>query len=92
MHTRLSNRFHAAGERMRVLFGDSLTRGLVSRDAPLERSPSGYSDLELQHALGTNPATYARNVRLNRVRRELLRASLGSAMRRLLQLVGGSST
>jgi AraC family ethanolamine operon transcriptional activator len=126
-------------ERMRVLFGDALSRALVPGDPSLERGPSGYSELEIdilalcvgalmgtserhpvrqckvqryivdrvrecildrpdnppsvselclmlqisrrtlnqtfQHALGTNPVTYARNVRLNRVRRELLRAS-----------------
>lgn len=126
-------------ERMRVLFGDALTRGLVPEDPSLVRGRSGYSELELdilalcvgalldtrehrsarhckvqryivdrvrecilerpddppsvgelclrlqisrrtlnqtfQHALGTNPVTYARNVRLNRVRRELLKAS-----------------
>lgn len=128
-------------ERMRVLFGDALSRGLVPGDASLERGPSGYSELELdilavcvggmldtgerssgrhckvqryivdrvrdcilerpdnppsvgelclllhisrrtlnqtfQDALGTNPVTYARNVRLNRVRRELLGAPCG---------------
>jgi AraC family ethanolamine operon transcriptional activator len=127
-------------ERMRVLFGDALTRGLAPGDTSLKSGPSGFSELELdilalcvggligtqehsasrqcrvqryivdrvrdcilerpdnppsvgelclllhisrrtlnqtfQHALGTNPVTYARNVRLNRVRRELLRASV----------------
>lgn len=34
-------------ERMRLLFGDALTRGLVPGDASLERGPSGFSELEL---------------------------------------------